>query len=81
MLKKCLVCKFDTSFPLALLNSIFYETEGSFAILPELYKNTLGYNKYCNICENDPYHMEISCCGCSVIVYSDANCMKSSPPL
>lgn len=81
MRKKCLTCKFDTSFPLACLSSIFYKTEGNSAILQELCKNTLGYNKCCNICENDPYRMEISNCLCSIIVYSDANCMKHLPLL
>lgn len=79
--KKCLPCKFDTSFPVILLRRIIYKTEGDFAVLQELYKDTLGYNKYCNIGENDPYLKEISNCLCSIIVYSDANCTKLLPLL
>lgn len=64
-------------FPL----SIMYKTEGNFVVLQELHKNTLGYNKYRNIGENDPSLMEISNCLCSIIVYSDANCIKLLPLL
>lgn len=80
-LTNCLACKFDTSFPLAFRSNIIYKTEGNFALLQELYKDTLGYNKYWDICENDPYLMEISYCLCSIIAYSDANCMMHLPLL
>lgn len=80
MLKKCPAWKFDTSSLFSIM-SVTYKTGGNFALLQSLYNNTLGYNKYCTICENDSYLMDISNCLCSPIWYSDANCTKHLPLL